>query len=230
MIYIYFILFILLLGLIIVILRFLFTLLIHVIKALPYFFMGKNAGFKHSWIAFVPAGRQYIAMTIPHCQYKLGFLKTDNRKSVYWIWFGFETVFTILYAVASVAFYYVEVYYAQTLGYTDYYTSYGTSAITSDVSTISIITRALLLSIFLLRMAVRGVIQWRMNYDLLRAYDMNTHAKWAPAVNIICPPVMLVFAYILMSRSPEYGSDGYYPLEDDEEEDDYEEDEYDFYQ
>lgn len=228
MIYIYLILFILVLCLVVAIMRLLFTLFIHVIKTMPYFFMGKNAGFKHSWVAFVPAGRQYIAMTIPHCQYNLGLLKTDNRKSVYWVWFGFETVFTILYAIASVAFYYVELYYAQTIDYTDYYTSYSASTTTSDVSTITIVTRVLLFSIFLLRMAVRGVIQWRMYYDLLNAYEMNTHAKWAPAVNIICPLVMLVFAYILMSRPPEYGSDGYYPLEDEEEEC-YEEDEYDTY-
>ncbi len=228
MVYIYFIIFILILVLIATVMQFLFRLFVHVIKTMPFFFMGKNAGFRHSWIAFVPAGRQYITMTIPHCQYNLGLLKTDNRKLVYWVWFGFETVFTILYAVASVAFYYVEVYYAGVSGYSDYYTSYGASSATSDISSITIITRVLLFSIFLLRMAIRGVIQWRMYYDLLNAYDMKEHAKWAPAVNIICPLVMLVFAYILMSRSPEYGSDGYYPLEDEEDEY-YEDEEYDSY-
>ena len=222
--------FILGLFLIFIAMQLIFRLFIYLLKTLPYFFMGKNAGFKYPWVAFVPAGRQYIAMTIPHCQYNLGLFKTDNRKMVYWIWLGFEAVFTILYTIATFAFYYVEIYYAGTPGYSDYYTSYGASSsgLTSEFSTVTLITQIILYAILFLRWAIRGVIQWRMYYDLLNAYEMNTHAKWAPAVNIICPLVMLVFAYIIMSRSPEYGSDGYYPLEDEEEEC-YEEDEYDTY-
>ena len=78
--------FILGLFLIFIAMQLIFRLFTYLLKTLPYFFMGKNAGFKYPWVAFVPAGRQYIAMTIPHCQYNLGLFKTDNRKMVYWIW------------------------------------------------------------------------------------------------------------------------------------------------
>ena len=225
----FFLFFILIAWLVGLVINIVSALFIHLIKTLPYFFHGKNAGFRHSWIAFVPAGRQYIAMTIPHCEYNLGLIKTNSRKTVYWVWFGIETLLTIFSGLISIALMFILFYFTDYAIVSDY-SSTGDYTAFYDVG-LSIF-QIVMYGMNILRYIIRSIIQWRMNYDLLKAYDMKEHAMWASIVNIFCPLVMLIFAYILMARSPEYGSDGYYPLEEDsydDYEDDYEEDSYNIY-
>ncbi|MBQ3516252.1 MAG: hypothetical protein IJA29_03415, partial [Lachnospiraceae bacterium] len=56
-------------------------LVMYIVSAVPYFIMAKKAGFRHAWLAFIPYGQQYIAMTLSHREFSIfNKFKTRNRK------------------------------------------------------------------------------------------------------------------------------------------------------
>ncbi len=73
-----------------------------IICSIFYYIMGKEAGFDLPWIAFFPGGKNYIAFTIPHREFNLGFFSTFNRKLIFWIWFATEILVYLISAVGSV--------------------------------------------------------------------------------------------------------------------------------
>lgn len=202
----------LLICILIPVLSFLFniavTIMINVVTAIPYYILGKNAGFNYSWVAFLPTGKDYIAFTIPHCQYNLGIFKTNNRKLIFWIWFGFEVLAYIVKVIGS------AIIIMATLYFMDYYASSMDEETMTNLTTI--IIRIISYGFSAILFVVRGIIHWRKNYDLLKAYDLEQHAMWASIANVFCPLVMFIFSFILVGRSPEYGDGGYYFNEEDE--------------
>ena len=46
-------------------------LVMYIVSAVPYFIMAKKAGFRHAWLAFIPYGQQYIAMTLSHREFSI---------------------------------------------------------------------------------------------------------------------------------------------------------------
>lgn len=180
----------------------LFKVFIYLIVNIPYYVMGKNAGFDHSWLAFLPTGRDYIAFTIPHYEYNLGIFKTRNRKMVFWIWFGLEAIFYITMVVGTVIMFFASVYFSEN------YTSSLDSETMNDI--IVIISRVISFGFSGIIFVIRSIFHWRKNYDLLITYDLEKHAIWASVLNIFCPLIMFVFSFIMVGRSPDYGMGGYY--------------------
>lgn len=186
---------------------FLFGMLFaYTICSIFYYIMGKEAGFDLPWIAFFPGGKNYIAFTIPHREFNLGIFSTFNRKLIFWIWFVAEVLVYLISAVGSVYIFFESDYIVE------YFAEF-TPSMSSFPPTVLII--AIILVIFLLAYFIaRSVIHWRKNYDLLKTYGYNKTAIIVPTLNVFCPLIMMVFAIVLAGRLPEYGADGYYPVEE----------------
>ncbi|MBE5886277.1 MAG: hypothetical protein E7284_07755 [Lachnospiraceae bacterium] len=180
------------------------SVIINAVLAIPYFIMGRRAGFKHAWIAFIPMLSKYIAVTIPHRSFNLGILKTNNRKIFYWIWLGLTLLISLSYTIFS----HITSNAFSALLLNDY--EYTTSVYTSPLSVIIVLISLLL---FLISSVVLSILCWRINYDLLKTYGLDNHAMWVSVVNIFVPLLMIVFSFIIMNREPDYGYDGYYILE-----------------
>lgn len=177
-----------------------------IICSIFYYIMGKEAGFDLPWIAFFPGGKNYIAFTIPHREFNLGIFSTFNRKLIFWIWFAAEISVYLISAVGSVYIFFQSDYIVE------YFTEF-TPSMPSFPPAVLII--AIILVIFLLAYFIaRSVIHWRKNYDLLKTYGYNKTAIIVSTLNIFCPLIMMVFAIVLAGRLPEYGADGYYPVEE----------------
>ncbi len=178
----------------------------YTICSIFYYIMGKEAGFDLPWIAFFPGGKNYIAFTIPHREFNVGIFSTFNRKLIFWIWFVAEVLVYLISAVGSVYIFFESDYIVE------YFTEF-TSSMSSFPPTVLII--AIILITFLLAYFIaRSVIHWRKNYDLLKTYGYNKAAVIVPTLNLLCPLVMMVFPLALAGRLPEYGADGYYPVEE----------------
>lgn len=178
----------------------------YTICSIFYYIMGKEAGFDLPWIAFFPGGKNYIAFTIPHREFNVGIFSTFNRKLIFWIWFVAEVLVYLISAVGSVYIFFESDYIVE------YFAEF-TPSMSSFPPTVLII--AIILITFLLAYFIaRSVIHWRKNYDLLKTYGYNKAAVIVPTLNLLCPLVMMVFPLALAGRLPEYGADGYYPVEE----------------
>lgn len=179
----------------------------------PYFFLGKHAGFNHSWIAFLPTGRDYIAFTIPHKKYDNGIIQTRKRKIVFWIYFAYKLIRIPLYnLIRNIQVYPFFLF--------SVYMSPQSHNISTLIDNGTIDDRVILLFyiqlflVFLLDFLIRSFFNWRKYYDLLVTYDFKQHAVWASILGCFFPPLMFVFTCIMMDRSPDYGCDGYYFTKD----------------
>lgn len=180
--------------------------LFYIVSSTFYYVMGKEAGFDLPWIAFFPFGKNYISFTIPHREFKLGAFSTLNRRLVFWIWFAAEI---LVYLLCTGGFLYI---FLEMEHIAKYFMEYTPSMLTDDLPKIiiAIVFAAFLLTYYI----IRSVIHWRKNYDLLKTYGYNKAAVIVPTLNLLCPLVMMIFPLALAGRLPEYGADGYYPLEE----------------
>lgn len=180
-------------------------LLVYAVCSIFYYLIGKEAGFDQPWVAFLPGGKNYIAFTIPHREFNMGFFSTPNRKLMFWIWFAADAVLCIL---GAIGFLYIIV---EMESINKYFSSLTYAILPEHI--LPFIMMGLILYFLLVYFAVRTLFHWRKNYDLLKTYNYNKTAVIVPLLNIICPLVMMVFPIFLAGRLPEYGADGYYPLE-----------------
>ncbi len=191
----------------------LYSAIIFILKSLPYYLLCRKTGYRNSWLAFLPYGRDFIGFIIPKREYNMLIFKTEKRQIPFWIWVAFDL---LIYLISiSLPLILMVVMIGGDTGYMD--------VDNSTINTMSSIISVLAYGIAGIRYVVKSIFHWRKDYDLLKTYGMDNHAIWAPTVNIICPLVMYIFTFILLSYSPEYGEGGYYY---DEEEDD----NYDYYE
>ena len=166
-----------------------FLLVWYIAIAIPYFIMGRKAGYRHAWIAFLPLGKIYLALKLPHRDFKILWFRSKQRMYL----FTTLIVVGIVCHVISFPFRMLLFFPSQ--------------------SPIDDILPSLILIMALIGLAfyvVYAFITRRMNYDLLKTYKLEKHVVWAPIVNIFCPLVMVVFSFIIMNREPEYGFGEFY--------------------
>ena len=181
-------------------------LLIHSVCSIFYYLIGRDAGFDQPWVAFLPGGKNYIAFTIPHREFHMGLFSTYNRRLVYWIWFGAEIL--IYFLSAAYIFYMIM----EGVPVTDFFTSFSPNLLKENLTPVLItVIFAYLVSIYYI---IRTLIHWRKNYDLIETYNYGAAAVIIPLLNIVCPLIMMFFPAFLAGHLPEYGADGYYPLEE----------------
>lgn len=191
-------------------LSFVFMIIMFFVNAVPYFIMGRKAGFKHAWLAFIPFGQNYVAMTLPHREFNIfNKFKTTNRKKAFWayvITWGIWLVTLIINEITSWISSYLEMI---------------------DIENVSVeamggmlIGMLVLLAVQLVVLVVTLVntfamimIRWRTYYDVLNTYREPQHAMWVSIVSLFFPIVMTVFTYIIMNKKPEYGFGNYYETE-----------------
>lgn len=188
-----------------------YNIFVYAVKSLPYYLLCRKTGYNNSWLAFLPYGRDFIGFIIPKREYNMLILKTEKRQIPFWIWVALDFLLCLIaYAVPIVL---MVIMFSEASGYTEMdNTAY------NALSTISNIFGY---GIAVVRVVVKAIFHWRKDYDLLKTYGMDNHAIWAPTVNIICPLVMYIFAFILLSYSPEYGEGGYYYNPDEDDDDGY---------
>lgn len=180
-------------------------LLVYAVCSIFYYIIGKEAGFDQPWVAFIPGGKNYIAFTIPHREFNMGIFSTPNRQLMFWIWFVADVVLCILGAIGLL---YVMV---EMENINQFFSSLTYATLSEHI--LLFIMMGLILYFSLVYFAVRTLFHWRKNYDLLKTYNYNKTAVIVPLLNIICPLVMMFFPIFLAGRLPEYGADGYYPVE-----------------
>lgn len=161
----------------------------YIVTAIPYFVMGKKAGYRHAWIAFIPLGKIYIALKLPHREFRIFRFHTKQRLYL----FTTLIVVGIVFHVISFPFKVLLFFPSQ-------------SPI-DDILSFIILCISIIAFIYY---CIYAVITRRMNYDLLKTYKMDKYTTWAPIANIFCPLVMVVFSFIIMNREPEYGFGGFY--------------------
>lgn len=184
----------------------LISLFAYIVCSIFYYLIGRDAGFELPWIAFFPGGKNYIAFTIPHREFNMGIFSTFNRKLVFWIWFAAETLVYLLCAGGLIYIFVEQNHIAE------YFINFTPSMLTDNMA--EIIIAVIFICFLILYFILRSPIHWRKNYDLLKTYGYSKAAIIIPSLNIICPLVMMVFPLFLAGRLPEYGADGYYPLEE----------------
>lgn len=174
-----------------------------IISAIPYFILGKRAGFKYYGIGLIPGLHNYIAFALPHREYDLGIFRTKHRKIIFWVWFVIDVLLylsmDLMNIIIASSYNYKNSYYPER-GLVDYLPENPL-----------VLTILLFYVVFMLCMLfLRTIFHWRKNYDLLKTYGYGNHAIWAPTANIFCPLVMTVFSYKFIAREPDYGYGGYY--------------------
>lgn len=175
---------------------------IGMVVSIFYYKMGKNAGCKNAWIAFLPFGKNYLAFALPHREYNIGLIKTKRRKRVFWT---SAVMDFITYSVMGL-------YAAALFAYAKLAFNYDAAQYGLEPGAPS--TFYILLIVFLLVGGVvfilRSIVHWRKNYDLLKTYQYDQFAVWGALLNIICPLVMVIMPMIMAGRAPEYGLKNYY--------------------
>lgn len=66
-------------GVISAIIGFIVAVIEFIVPAIALFKMGKKAGYKHSWLAFVPIVQTYVEFVLPRKQFNIGIIKTYKR-------------------------------------------------------------------------------------------------------------------------------------------------------
>lgn len=187
-----------------VVIQLFYNIFVYVIKSLPYYLLCRKTGYNNSWLAFLPYGRDFIGFIIPKREYNMLIIKTEKRQIPFWIWLAIDLLLCLI--AYSLPIILMMILFGSEGGYMD----------DSTYSSISAIVNILGYGIAGIRIVVRALFHWRKDYDLLKTYGMDNHAIWAPTANIICPLVMYIFAFVLLSYSPEYGEGGYYDIEEDD--------------
>lgn len=180
--------------------------LVGMIISIFYCKMAKNAGCKNAWIAFLPFGKNYLAFAIPHREYNIGLIKTKHRKRVFWISWILESVVYLI-----MGFGWAVVYTYSQLSGTGYAVKTATGFGEYPLDLILLII--LLLSVVIV-FAIRSIVHWRKNYDLLITYGYEQFALWGSLLNIICPFVMVIMPILMAGRVPDYGLKNYYSWEE----------------
>lgn len=183
----------------------------HIITAVPFFYIARNAHMRRPWLAFIPFGKEYIAFTIPSCKYKLGFINTDRRRLMFGIYLIPEIIYLYLnnILISRSLLMLSTLFDFSNLGDVIYLPQFiGENLFSEPIYVIILLVFLIVVFIFWL---LRAVLGWRKNYDLLRTYyDMKKHALWASVANIFCPLVMFVFSYILINKIPNNEDSAYY--------------------
>lgn len=197
-----------------IILGYLFWVVIAIIyffiKAVPLFIMGKKAGFKHAWLAFIPFGQSYVAMTLPHREFNIfKKFKTTNRKKAFWaymitwgIWLGTAILNEVLSWVST------------------YLTGMDIESMSIEGMLAMLVGMIILLVVELVVLAVTLVntfamcmIRWRIYYDLMHTYREPDNAMWVSVLSVFFDIVIIIYSYCIMSKTPEYGLGNYYSTE-----------------
>lgn len=183
--------------------RFTTLTIFHVITALPYFYIARNAGVKRPWLVFIPFGKEYIAFTIPACQYNLGFIKTNKRSLMFWIYLIPEIIFLFLNNLMWSRGFMIL---SSTIDFSNlddlvYLPEYIGELLFGEP--IFLVILLVFLAVLFIFWLLRSVLGWRKNYDLLKSYpDVEKHALWVSIANIFCPLLMFIFSFILMNKIP----------------------------
>lgn len=180
----------------------LITIGFYVFTSLFYFLMGQQAGCELAWLAFIPFGKSYLGLTLPHREFNLGLFKTKYRKRVFWGWFIAEIFVGIVTTILSL----ILLVYGMSIA--DYSLAEPFSVLLEKPIFWILWLTSFLLSGFAL--LIRTLFHWRKNYDLLKTYDFNKLALPMSILNVFCPLVMIVFSILMAGRAPEYGSENYY--------------------
>ncbi len=143
----------------------------------PYYKMAKNQGLSNAWLAYVPYGNFYITLKLSPREFNVfNWIRWENRTKAFW---------TMLIATGI----YIVLLFPVCL-----------------IAMIPVIGWLIYIVYIFAYVFIVYALMWRMNYDLLITYGMEQHAMWASIVNIFCPFVMVVFAFIIMNKEPNYNA------------------------
>ncbi len=173
---------------------FVFYLALFIVTRIPFYKMAKNAGVDKAWLLWIPLADMYVLVNLSKREYNIfNWIRTYNRTKVFWF-------YLIISAVMVVAYVFL-VFTPAIFGILTSFIPFIGTILTSTVSIIFTLLLQALGGIFLIVISILG---WRVYYDILMTYGMQQHAMWASIVNCFCPFVIVVFAYIIMNREPDY--------------------------
>lgn len=183
-------------------------LVMYIVSAVPYFIMAKKAGFRHAWLAFIPYGQQYIAMTLSHREFSIfNKFKTRNRKKAFWAYIIVIVVTLLVDLVMELCDFGSQA--LQVAAENADYSGGGTLGLMFLLLIVMLVG----LVVYIAATVVFYFMRWRMYYDVLITYGMQEHAMWASILTLFVPIVMIIFSYIIMSKEPDYGFGNYYVTE-----------------
>ena len=62
-----------------------------IMRPIALFIMARHAGYRHSWIAFIPYGSYYLEFVLPIREFNvLNWVKTDRRETIAWFYIANE--------------------------------------------------------------------------------------------------------------------------------------------
>lgn len=68
----------------------------YILPRIPIYIMAYNSGYSKPWLVFVPYGKTYVSLILPFVEYSyLGWIKTYNRQTVFWIYFALDMLESI---------------------------------------------------------------------------------------------------------------------------------------
>ncbi len=187
-----------------------FAIIMFFVNAVPLYIMGKKAGFRHAWLAFIPFGQNYVAMTLPHREFNIfNWIKTTNRKKAFWayvITWGIWLVSMVTNEIIS----WISPYLTEA----DFASMSGGGMIALLVGMLVLLVVSLInMLVSLVNVFAMFMIRWRMYYDLLLTYREPKNAMWVSIVSLFINIIMTVFSYMIMNKTPEYGFGNYYAKE-----------------
>lgn len=182
--------------------------IMHIASAIPYFIMARKAGSDHAWLAFIPYGQQYVAMTLPHREFNIfNKFKTNNRKKAFWAYIIISAITVVINTIMDA----LEMVQKEIEIALD--TSNAGAGLLAGLLVVLLVS-LVCLAVSLAATFANCMIKWRTWYDILNTYKMEQHAMWASIVSLFFPIIMVVFSYIIMNTEPDYGFGNYYVTED----------------
>lgn len=77
------------------------SILSYLMPRIPIYIMAHNSGYAKPWLVFVPYGNTYVSYILPVVEYSyLGWFKTYNRQTVFWVYFAadfFQGIFAFVF-------------------------------------------------------------------------------------------------------------------------------------
>lgn len=85
------------------IVSFLIVFFTWLLPAIALFRMGRKAGYKHCWLAFIPFAQTYFEFVLPRRKFNVGFIKTYKRDVMAFIFLGLTFFGTTIVGLLNAA-------------------------------------------------------------------------------------------------------------------------------
>ncbi len=154
----------------------------YLLPAIALFKMGKKAGYKQAWFAFVPILQTYASFVIPRERYKLLFINTGKRN-----------VIAIVYLITSILWKLIKSLLSFVLNLV--IPGFGTIVAT--------IIKGFFWLIF-------SAFNWRKMYDIFFTYKKKGASIALSIIGVFIPAVYSIALLTCIKQEPKFGKGNYY--------------------